>query len=90
VPDIVTAVLQEAGLQVRWQLVRAYPMREYCTQYEETDYRFVRRLLAEAGIYFYFPTGPRADTAAVAASTSRWRVGTDRRPLPSRCSDEAP
>ncbi len=70
VPDIVTAVLQEAGLQVRWQLVRAYPMREYCTQYEETDYRFVRRLLAEAGIYFYFPTGPRADDAAVAASSA--------------------
>lgn len=68
VPDVVTAVLQEAGIQVRWQLVRAYPVREHCTQYEETDYAFVRRLLAEAGVYFYFATGPRADAAALAAS----------------------
>ena len=54
VPDIVTAVLLEAGIATRWQLKREYPVREYCTQYEETDYRFVKRLLAEAGIYFYF------------------------------------
>jgi type VI secretion system secreted protein VgrG len=66
VPDIVTAVLGEAGIAVRWQLKRAYPAREYCTQYEETDYAFVRRLLAEAAIYFYFHAGPPLDDAALA------------------------
>lgn len=50
VPDIVSAVLLEAGITTRWQLTRAYPVREYGTQYEETDYRFVRRILAESGI----------------------------------------
>jgi type VI secretion system secreted protein VgrG len=67
VTDIVTAVLNEAGIATRWQLTRAYPMREYCTQYEETDYKFVKRLLAEAGIYFYFPTGPAVDDATLTA-----------------------
>ena len=67
VPDIVTAVLLEAGIATRWQLTRAYPQREYTTQYEETDYRFVKRLLAEAGIYFYFPEGPSVDAAALTA-----------------------
>jgi type VI secretion system secreted protein VgrG len=70
VPDIVAAVLQEAGIPVRFQLVRAYPMREYCTQYEESDYRFVKRILAEAGIYFYFPTGPAMDFAALSAEAA--------------------
>jgi uncharacterized protein involved in type VI secretion and phage assembly len=67
VPDIVTAVLLEAGIATRWQLTRAYPQREYTTQYEETDYRFVKRILAEAGIFFYFPEGPAVDAAALTA-----------------------
>jgi type VI secretion system secreted protein VgrG len=70
VPDIVTAVLEEAGIGARWQLVRAYPVREYCTQYEETDYRFVKRILAEAGIYFYFPTGPAVDLGTLTAEAA--------------------
>jgi type VI secretion system secreted protein VgrG len=64
VPDVVTSVLLEAGIGTRWQLTRAYPVREYCTQYEESDYAFVTRLLAEAGILFYFAEGPPVDDAA--------------------------
>jgi uncharacterized protein involved in type VI secretion and phage assembly len=70
VPDIVSAVLLEAGITTRWQLVRPYPMREYCTQYEETDYQFVRRILAEAGIYFYFFGGGPVDAAALATDAA--------------------
>ena len=62
VPDVVTAVLLEAGIAAKWQLLHDYPVREYCTQYEESDYRFITRLLAEAGIYFYFPAGPPSAT----------------------------
>jgi type VI secretion system secreted protein VgrG len=68
VPDLVTKVLLEAGIATRWQLTRSYPVREYCTQYEESDYRFVTRLLAEAGIYFYFAEGPPIDGALETAS----------------------
>lgn len=66
VPEIVGAVLREAGIGTRWQLGREYPLREYATQYEESDYRFVTRLCAEAGIYFYFPQGPELDAGAAA------------------------
>jgi len=65
VPDIVSSVLREAGIEALWQLTRAYPEREYCTQYEETDYRFLQRILSEAGIYFYFlGGGPVDDTSS--------------------------
>ncbi len=71
VVDIVASVLGEAGIASRWQLLRSYPIREYCTQYEETDYRFVTRLLAEAGIFFHFHQGgPQASAALAAAATS--------------------
>ena len=70
VTDIVTAVLAEAGITTRWQLTHAYPEREYCTQYEETDYRFVQRLLAEAGIYFSFFTGGPVDDATLLADAA--------------------
>jgi len=51
-------------------LTRAYPAHEYCTQFEETDYAFVRRILAEAGIYFYFPEGPAMNAAALFADAA--------------------
>lgn len=64
VREIVSAVLGEAGIATRWHLLRDYPVREYCTQYEESDYRFIARLLAESGIYFFFPQGPPDDGSA--------------------------
>jgi uncharacterized protein involved in type VI secretion and phage assembly len=75
VPDIVTAVLAEAGIAARWQLTRPYPQREYCTQFEETDYRFVQRLLAESAIYFSFFGGGPVDDAAFAADAVEGAVG---------------
>ncbi len=54
VHEIVSTVLHENDICHRWTLVKRYPRRLYCTQYEETDYDFVTRLLAEEGILFYF------------------------------------
>ncbi len=67
VRDIVSAVLGESGIATRSQLLRDYPVREYCTQYEESDYRFIARLLAESGIYFFFPQGPIVEDGSAAA-----------------------
>ena len=66
VPEIVASVLKEAGIGVRFQLLREHPPREYCTQYEESDLRFVQRLCAESGIYFYFPQGGPLDASSAA------------------------
>ncbi|MFO0615669.1 MAG: type VI secretion system tip protein TssI/VgrG [Polyangiaceae bacterium] len=68
VTDIVTSVLGEAGIGVAWKLARTYPTREYCTQYEETDERFIRRILAEAGIFFTFFDGGPTDAADALAT----------------------
>ncbi|MEO7331310.1 MAG: type VI secretion system tip protein TssI/VgrG, partial [Minicystis sp.] len=57
VPTVVTAVLRESGIDARFRLLRDHPAREYCTQYEESDHRFVTRLLAEEGIWFTFASG---------------------------------
>ena len=53
-PQIVSEVLNGAGIKYRWSLTREYPVRTYCVQYRETDYDFVKRVLAEEGIFFHF------------------------------------
>jgi type VI secretion system secreted protein VgrG len=75
VDEIVTAILTGMGIASRWLLTKSYPARDYCTQYEETDYAFVRRILAEAGIFFHFEHPPpileeALGTAATSAATA--------------------
>ena len=52
--DIINEVFAQARITRRWDLTQTYPLRSYCVQYRETDYHFVKRLLAEEGIFFYF------------------------------------
>ncbi len=68
VPDVVHAVLAESRIAARFQLRHTYPIREYCTQYEETDYRFIKRLVAESGIFFRYAQGSAKVAEAIAAA----------------------
>jgi type VI secretion system secreted protein VgrG len=53
VPDILKQVL--AGLDVSLTDIQGtFEQREYCTQYRETDFDFLSRMLEEEGIYYYF------------------------------------
>lgn len=57
VPEIVKQVLKEAGISgkdVRFEHKRTYPPRTYCTQYRESDFAFINRLLAEEGLFYFF------------------------------------
>lgn len=54
VRDIVSGVLDEAGVDHEWNLSESYEPREYTTQYKETDLDFVQRLLEFEGIRYYF------------------------------------
>ncbi|HSP80696.1 MAG TPA: type VI secretion system tip protein TssI/VgrG [Myxococcaceae bacterium] len=54
VPQIVKAVLEEAGVEVKLSLSGSYEAREYCTQYRETDLAFISRLLEWEGIFYFF------------------------------------
>ncbi|MCP3098217.1 type VI secretion system tip protein VgrG [Myxococcus sp. K15C18031901] len=58
VPDIVKAVCEDAGLDASvfdWGGVTGrYTTREYCVQYDESEWDFVCRLLEDEGIFFTF------------------------------------
>jgi type VI secretion system secreted protein VgrG len=63
-PDIVKKVLTGGGVPEsaqRWQLEGSYPKRVYTTQYRETDFAFVQRLLSEEGIAFAIDGSSGAD-----------------------------
>jgi type VI secretion system secreted protein VgrG len=54
-PDILKEIFQNYQCSdFRMQLTESYPTREYCVQYNESDFDFVSRLLEEEGIYYYF------------------------------------
>jgi type VI secretion system secreted protein VgrG len=54
VPDILAQVLREAGVQARLALSGSYAAREYCTQYRETDFAFISRLMEWEGLFYFF------------------------------------
>ncbi|MCP4744764.1 MAG: type VI secretion system tip protein VgrG, partial [Desulfobacteraceae bacterium] len=61
VPEIVAQVMKNGGISAdlfEFRTVNKYPKREYCVQYRETDWRFIKRLLAEEGIFFFFEHHP--------------------------------
>lgn len=56
IPDIVDKILGERNIKHVWKIDRgSYPKHEFRIQYGETDFRFVSRLLEEAGIAYTFP-----------------------------------
>lgn len=64
--DIVSAVLKSCGVpesSVSWRLGSSYPKREVCTQFDESSFQFVSRILEEDGIFYFFEFG--ADGAKV-------------------------
>ena len=52
--DIAKAVFSEYGLSVSDQTTVSYASLDYCTQYDESDFHFVSRILEESGIYYWF------------------------------------
>ena len=54
VMDIAKKVIGEYGLSLSDQTTGSYKPLEYCTQYSESDFHFVARILEESGIYYWF------------------------------------
>jgi len=52
VPEILKKVF--AGFSVKYEFVGTFNRREYCVQYQETDFAFASRLMEEEGIYYFF------------------------------------
>lgn len=58
-PQIITEVLENRGFGGRFSfmLMHAYAPRDYCVQYQESDWAFISRLMEEEGIFFSFRHG---------------------------------
>jgi len=85
VPDIVKAILDELGItDVKKSLSKTYNPREYCVQYNETDFDFISRLMEEEGIYYYFEHASGKHTLVLADSLSAHESITKKDPLPFR------
>ncbi|WP_407681212.1 DUF2345 domain-containing protein [Pseudenterobacter timonensis] len=68
VPEVVEQVLQEHNLhgwEYEFNLRQSYPKREQINQYQESDLAFIRRLLAEVGIFYFFTLQEDAQSEVV-------------------------
>lgn len=54
VTDVIKAVLAPYNISPSIQTSAAYTPMEYCTQYRETDFAFISRLMEQHGILYYF------------------------------------
>ena len=55
IPDIIEKVLRDAGFEdFEASYSETHPTLLYCTQYQETNYAFLSRLMERAGIYTYY------------------------------------
>ncbi|MGI9282806.1 MAG: type VI secretion system Vgr family protein [Endozoicomonas sp.] len=53
--DIITDVLKDySSVKMKNNTTGTYLKRRYCVQYEESDFEFVSRLLAEEGVSYFF------------------------------------
>jgi type VI secretion system secreted protein VgrG len=76
---IVTAVLAKRGLtDVESGSIRDHPYRarQFCVQYQESDLKFVQRLLEEEGIYYFFRHEEDKHTLVLADSITAHETAT--------------
>ncbi len=76
VPDIVREVLEGVGLTgdaQSWETTASYDPREYVTQFNESDWDFVRRLLDQEGIGFMVRHGEQSETVVFFDDGNAWQ-----------------
>ncbi|UYZ83070.1 type VI secretion system tip protein VgrG [Entomomonas sp. E2T0] len=70
VPEIISTVLSEYGLaqghDFSFKLKESYPIREYCTQYDQDDYSFINHLAESEGIFYFFTHSKEGHTLTFA------------------------
>ncbi|MEZ4296367.1 MAG: type VI secretion system tip protein TssI/VgrG [Polyangiaceae bacterium] len=87
IPEIVTAIFDEWKIKHALRLDKAdYPSLELRAQYHESDYHFVKRLLEEAGISFWFAEEGEEDAVVVLGDRP---AANPERPVPLTYVDEA-
>lgn len=64
VPEILTEVFK--GFEVSYELQGSFKPRNFCIQYNESDFDFASRLMEEEGFYYYFDHTAGTDKMVVA------------------------
>ncbi len=71
VPEILKKVFK--GFDVKYELQAKYEPRNYCVQYQESDFDFASRLMEEEGIYYFFEHAGGSEKMIVADSPQSHR-----------------
>ncbi len=88
VQDILTQVLQDAGVEAKLSLSGSYEAREYCTQYRETDFAFLSRLMEWEGLFYFFEHSESGHTLVIGDKPSVHEPLPGGAVLPLRDRDE--
>ncbi|VVP95275.1 hypothetical protein PS918_03621 [Pseudomonas fluorescens] len=78
VPQIIDQVLKEHGIvgqDRRFELGGNYPLRDFCTQYRESDLQFLQRLCAQERLHYHFEHRARGHCVVFADGQGHFRVG---------------
>jgi type VI secretion system secreted protein VgrG len=78
VPQILDQVLKEHGIvgqARRFELGGNFPLRDFCTQYRESDLQFVQRLCAQERLHFHFEHQARGHCVVFADGHGHFRMG---------------
>lgn len=73
VPDLIDHVLKSAdvpGDAFRLELSESYAEREYCVQYNESDWAFLSRLMEQEGLFYFFEHAEDDHVLVVGDATS--------------------
>jgi len=84
VPDIVQAVWSKLGLTstLKKSLSGTHSEREYCVQFQESDFQFVSRLMESEGIFYFFQHESGKHTCVMADANTAFQ------PLPGNSTVE--
>ncbi|MFM2589864.1 type VI secretion system Vgr family protein [Vibrio sp. TBV020] len=76
--DIISDIFDNAGFKGCYKIAKMpTTKREYCLQYNESDYDFVTRLLAEEGVSYYFTHSEKEHTLVLQDAQSPFDKASD-------------
>jgi len=61
------------AIKLKKSLSASYPKREYCVQFNETDFEFISRLMEEDGIFYFFEHTSSGHTMVLADDKSAYK-----------------
>jgi type VI secretion system secreted protein VgrG len=75
--DIIKKVLADYGISPTIRLTGTYSLWDLCTQYRETDFNFLSRLMEHEGIFYFFEHSNGKNTLVLGDSPQAFQVCPD-------------